>query len=134
MTVQAVSSVLYLGLCIFACFTAFYRTGELLVAPVSAFLMCAFFLIMGITVGVGAGSFLIDRKWGIVISTVSASLTTCLMYIGEMILLSGHLYRFGNGILLNEIPGLVFAPVDLMIIIISGGITALIMALISRKK
>jgi hypothetical protein len=48
------------------------------------------------------------------------------MYLGEMILLSGHLYRFGSGFLFTGIAGIVLAPIDVLIIIASGSITAVI--------
>ena len=56
------------------------------------------------------------------------------MYIGEMILLSGHLYRFGNGFFFNGIPGIVLAPVDIVVIIVSGVIAALIANTVRNKN
>lgn len=46
------------------------------------------------------------------------------MYIGEMVLLSGHLYRFGSGFLFEGLAGIVLAPFDILVIIASGCITA----------
>lgn len=133
---QSVSAAAFLGLCIFACFTAFYRKGELMVAPISAILMWSFFLLLGITVGVYVGSLLIGRKRGLMIglSTAAASCVTLLMYVGEMILLSGHVYRFGTGFLFRPLSPLALAPIDLIIILGAGGITAGILAAISRRK
>ena len=56
------------------------------------------------------------------------------MYAGEMILLNGRLYRFGVGFLFEGIPGIILAPVDLLIIILSGCISAFIFKLLNRKK
>ena len=49
---QSVAAVLFLGLCILACFTAFWRTGEITVSPLSASLMCLFFVVFGVTMGI----------------------------------------------------------------------------------
>ncbi|MCM1467263.1 MAG: hypothetical protein NC086_03870, partial [Alistipes sp.] len=48
------------------------------------------------------------------------------MYIGELFLLSGHLYRLGNGFLFNGLPLIVLAPADLFIILLSGCVTGTI--------
>lgn len=125
---QSVCSLTFLGLCILACFTAFWRDGNIQVSPVSAVLMAVFFIMLGVTVGIYAGSFLLGKKTGIsvVVPAVLSSLMTGLMYVGEMILLNGNLYRFGTGFLFEGISFLVLAPVDIIIIIISGCLTALI--------
>lgn len=132
---QAVSAVLFLGLCIFACFTAFFRTGEILVSPISAVLMCIFFIVFGVTAGIFTGSFLYEKRKrvSVGIPSVVAIATAILMYIGELILLSGHLYRFGTGFPFSGIPAIVLAPVDLMVIAASGLLTAGIMHLIKEK-
>ncbi|MDE6567580.1 MAG: hypothetical protein K2K70_07600 [Lachnospiraceae bacterium] len=132
---QSVCSLAFLGLCILACFTAFWRDGSIRVSPLSAGLMTLFFVLLGVTVGVFVGSFLLDkRKYvSIWIPSMVASVMTLLMYIGEMILLHGHLYRLGEGFFFNSIPGIVFAPADLLIILMSGGITALIFRWLNRK-
>lgn len=132
--VQAVCTVLFLGLCILACFTAFFRNGEITVSAVSAILMSLFFVVFGVTAGVYAGSFLLGRKKGfsIVIPAVIASVVTLMMYIGEMCLLSGHLYRFGSSIIFDGLPGIILAPIDVLIIILSGCITAIIGGLLNK--
>lgn len=136
LTVQAVLSLAFLGMCIWACFTAFYRTGEIIVSAVSALLMAGFFVLIGVTTGVFAGSYTLgkQRVLSIALPAVTAALVTLVMYIGEMILLSGNLYRFGNGFLFDGLGGLVLAPVDLLIIIISGSVTALICLAVNRRK
>lgn len=125
LTIQAVCAVSFLGLCIFACFTAFFRDGELLVSTVSAVLMGVFFSLLGVTVGTYAGSFLLGRKKGIAVGipTAVGILTTLAMYIGEMCLLSGNLYLLGRGFWFESIPGIVLAPVDVLIILASGVIS-----------
>lgn len=126
--IQAVSSVIFLGMCIWACFTAFYRTGELTVSPLSAVLMAVFFALLGITMGVFTGSFTLGKRKMLSVTTPAlvAVLVTVLMYIGEMILLSGNLYRFGQGFLFDGLGELVLAPVDVLIIAATGGITLLV--------
>ncbi len=128
LVIQSVSAALFLGLCILACFTAFFRDGEITVSALSAVLMSMFFTVFGVTAGVYAGSFLLERKklLSVLIPSIIASVVTFIMYLGEMILLSGHLYRFGSGFLFTGIAGIVLAPIDVLIIIASGSITAVI--------
>ncbi len=59
---------------------------------------------------------------------------TLVMYIGEMILLSGNLYRFGDGTFFDGIAGIVLAPADIMVILASGALTAGIMLLLTRRQ
>ncbi len=132
---QSVCSLTFLGLCILACFTAFWRDGSIQVSPLSATLMTVFFVLLGVTVGVFVGSFLLGKRKfvSVWIPSIVASVMTLLMYIGEMILLNGHLYSFGAGFIFDSIPGIVLAPVDLLIILSSGGITVLIFTLLNCK-
>lgn len=136
LALQSASSVTFLGLCILACFTAFWRDGNIQVSPLSAGLMTIFFILLGVTVGIYEGSFLLGKKTGIsvVVPAVLSSLMTLLMYVGEMILLNGNLYRFGKGFFFEEIFSLVLAPVDIIVIIISGCVTALIFRLLNGKN
>ena len=55
------------------------------------------------------------------------------MYIGEMILLNGNLYRFGRGFLFEGLGKLVLAPADLLVIITSGAVTWLICRLLNKS-
>lgn len=134
LTLQTITAFGFLGMCIWACFTSFYRGGELTVSALSALLMSVFFALLGVTVGVFAGSFTLgkSRKTAILLPAVLASLVTLLMYSGEMILLHGNLYRFGSGFFFDGLGGIVLAPVDLLIIVISGIITALLCRLCHR--
>ena len=133
---QAVCAAVFLGLCILACFTAFWRDGNIQVSPLSAVLMGLFFILLGVTVGVFVGSFLLGKRRFVSVwlpALVSAGMTL-LMYVGELILLHGHLYRFGSGFLFDGLPGLVLAPVDLLIIIVSACLTGLICKLLNKKQ
>lgn len=136
LTVQAVTGVIFLGMCIWACFTAFYRTGELIVKPVSAVLMGIFFALLGVTAGMFTGSLTIGKKrfLATVLPAVTSVLVTVLMYIGEMFLLNGHLYRFGSGLFFRGLSKMVLAPIDIIIILAAGAITALTCLLINKKS
>lgn len=125
----------FLGLCILAWFTAFWRDGSLAVSPLSAALMAAFFVLLGITAGVFVGSHLLGkgRRLAIFVPALVASAMTLMMYLGEMILLGGHLYRLGSGALFDALPGIALAPADLLIIAASGCITALLCAALRRR-
>ena len=87
---QSVASAAFLGMCIWACFTAFYRNGDITVSPLSAVLMCVFFLLFGVTVGIYVLSFTLKNKkfLSVWLPSLSAVLVTLVMYIGEMILLN----------------------------------------------
>lgn len=131
---QSVASTLFLGLCIFACFTAFYRTGEITVSFISALLMCIFFVVFGVTMEIFAGSLLLNKKKVITvgISAIVAMTITIIMYIGELILLNGHLYRFGTGFLFQGLGSLVLAPIDIIVIFLSGCVTSAIINIIKE--
>lgn len=134
--VQSVCSLLFLGLCILACFTAFFRTGEIHVSVVSAVLMSLFFVVFGVTAGVYVCSFLLGKKKvvSIALPSVMASLVTLMMYIGEMCLLSGRLYRFGSGYVFDGLPYIILAPIDICVIVLAGCITAVIGYLLNSPK
>ena len=133
---QSVASAAFLGMCIWACFTAFYRNGDITVSPLSAVLMCVFFLLFGVTVGIYIVSFTIGKKklYSLWVPSLSAVLVALVMYIGEMVLLSGNLCRFGEGFIFDPIPGIVLSPFDILIVLLSGAITAMIGRLISSKE
>jgi len=133
---QSIVAVLFLGLCLLACFTAFFRDGELTVSPVSASLMSLFFIVFGVTMGIYADSFLLGkpRAVSLAVSASVSGLVTVIMYIGELILLHGHLYRFGTGFLFDGLGALVLAPIDLIVILLSCGITAAILNCISHRR
>ncbi len=132
---QSACSLSFLGLCILACFTAFWRDGSIQVSPLSATLMTVFFVLLGVTVGVFVGSFLLGKRKliSVCIPSIVASVMTFLMYTGEMILLNGHLYSFGSGVIFDSISGIVFAPIDLLIIVVAGCITGVIFTLLNKE-
>lgn len=132
---QSVCSLAFLGLCILACFTAFWRDGNIQVSSISATLMTVFFILLGVTMGIFAGSFLLGKRKliSVWVPSMVSLIMTLLMYIGEMILLHGHLYSFGNSFVFDSIHGIILAPIDMLIILVSGGITALIFTVLNRK-
>jgi len=132
---QSISSFIFIGLCILACFTAFWRDGNIHVSPLSAALMALFFILLGVTIGIYIGSFLLGKRKfvSVGIPGLVASAMTLLMYIGEMILLHGHLYLFGTGFLFSSIPGIILSPADILVIAMAGWLTALICTLLNRN-
>ena len=135
LVVQSVCAALFLGLCIFACFTAFFRTGSIRVSALSAVLMSTFFILLGVTVGVYVGSYLLGkRRWICIwIPSATAGLMTIAMYIGEMCLLNGRLYRFGKGFFFDKIPGIVLSLADIAVILLSAAITAILCFALNKK-
>lgn len=136
LVIQSIASGAFLGMCIWACFTAFYRNGDIQVSALSAVLMSVFFVLFGVTVGIYIESFTLNKRplLSVWLPSVSAAVVTLVMYIGEMILLSGHLYRFGDGFFFAGIPGIVLAPVDIVVILGSGVMTAIIASFVRNKN
>ena len=132
---QTAAALLFLGMCVWACFTAFYRGGELTVSAVSAILMCAFFVLMGVDFGLFAGSFLLGKPPAIscLLPAAAAGLTTLAMYLGAMLLLNGNLYRFGSGFLFEPLPLIVLAPVDVLVIVTAASLVFGVMHLLNRR-
>jgi len=132
---QAAAVAVFIGLCIFACFTAFYRTGALLIAPVSALLMGLFFITFGVTAGAYAGGLLYTR--GTILSRLLPALiamaTTTAMYLGELVMM-GTLFRFGEGFFFAQIGPCPLAPADFAVIALSGALTYALLFLIRRKE
>ena len=95
-----------------------------------------FFSLLGVTVGIFTGSFTLGKaKWlSNIIPSVTAATTTCFMYIGEMILLNGHLYRFGKGFFFDGLGKAVLAPADVLVIAASFAITMLICIALNKEN
>ena len=94
------------------------------------------FSLLGVTVGTYVGSFLLGKKKGLSVGipAVVGAVTTLAMYIGEMCLLSGNLYLLGRGFWFQSIPGIVLAPVDVLIILSAGMISGGIFLLLNKGK
>ncbi|HYF82319.1 MAG TPA: hypothetical protein VEB00_04740 [Clostridia bacterium] len=133
---QAVSVVLFIGLCILACFSAFYRNGTINISTLSAILMSVFFIVFGITVGIYSGSIFYGKSKLLskIIPAIAASLTTLIMYIGELVLMGGVLFKYGNGFFFEPIEAIPFSAADIVIIMVSGVITYIIMQLLNNPN
>ena len=96
--------------------------------------MSAFFILMGLTAGIFFGSLLSNRKNAVLLwlPAIMSAAVTLLMYIGEMILLHGHLYRFGSGFFFDGLPDIVLAPVDILVILASGSLMYLLMRMLRK--
>lgn len=150
LAMQAAALGIFLALCVLACFTAFFRDGNLRVSAISAILMIVFFIFFGVTAGLYLASFLTEksRRVFIWIPSAAASLMAGLMYLGEMILLNGYLYRFGEGFFFRGLwnapyddyyPAELFgtigpAPIDLLVILSAGLVCAGILKLWGGRK
>lgn len=136
LVLQSVSSVVFVSMCVWACFTAFYRTGDVTVSAVSAVLMAVFFIVLGMTVGIYAGSFTLEKNkfLSVVLPGIVASAVTGLMYAGELILLSGNLYRFGSGFFFSGLPLIVLSPADIVIVLLSGLLTSVIFDAVCERE
>lgn len=133
---QTVSVTLFIGLCILACFTAFYRNGTINISPLSSILMSIFFIVFGITTGIYCGSILHTKNKMLskIIPAITASLTTLIMYIGELILMGGVLFKYGNGFFFEPIEGIPFSAADITIILISGVITYIVTKILIKTQ
>ena len=133
---QFISIVTFIGLCLLACFTAFFRAGDINISPVSAFLMTVFFIVFGVTAGVYAGTWLYGRRklFSIIIPSVTAMLITVVMYIGEMVMMDLNLFRRGNSFLFRPLGAFPLSIFDIITIILSGIITYFILTAIKPKS
>jgi len=133
---QLICVIIFIGLCILACFTAFFRTGEINLSPLSAVLMIIFFLVFGITAGVYCGTCFYEKRklFSIIIPSIVAMIITFIMYFGEMVMMNWNLFRLGNGFLFERLGIIPFALIDIITIFISGVITYFILMLAKMEK
>jgi len=127
LVIQTAAVGMFVCLCILACFTAFYRTGELNISALSSWLMSVFFIVFGLTAGVYSGSLMYFKKplFSRIIPAFIAAATTLVMYIGELVLMGGVLFVFGEGFIFTPLGACPVAPVDLFVIALSGVVTYL---------
>ena len=131
---QLAAVAAFTGLCVLACFTAFFRNGTVNVPPLSAFLMAVFFLLFGITCGTYAGCLLHGKRGllSLAVPALVATAATLLMYLGELVLMDGKLFTYGQGFLFEPLFGMPFAPADWAVILLSGALTYLLMRLMNK--
>ena len=134
--IQTIAVGIFVGLCILACFTAFYRTGALYISTVSSLLMTDFFVVFGLTAGVYAGSLLYFKKpvYSLLVPALIACLATACMYVGELILMGGVVFRLGRGLMFDPLFTGPLAPVDFAVILLAGILTYFILYLIRQRK
>lgn len=127
---QTMAAVLFVGLCVFANLTGFYRLPSPVQPPISGLLTGLFFVVLGASAGIYAGSFVLGRKGLVPIGLPAAvSFAVCItMYWGEYLML-GSLYRFGSGTFYEALPGIVLAPADILVVLLSGVAAAAAMAI-----
>lgn len=136
LVVQTVCVTAFVGLCILACFTAFYRNGTLHISPLSAFLTGLFFVVFGVTFGTYFASHLYGKSqllcvW---VPAFIAMLTTMVMYIGELVLMDNRLFVFGSGRFFEPLGKVPFSVCDILIVLTSGIITSFISFLLNRHN
>lgn len=132
---QLGSAILLVGLCVFANITGFFRDAGTYLSPFSAFLTGAFFIVLGASFGIYAGSYMLGRRrvLSLLLPAVAAILVCSIMYLGEVMLLNGELYRFGQSDFFKGLPHIILAPLDILIILASGMTTALVLKAAGRK-
>ncbi|MCL1828809.1 MAG: hypothetical protein FWG32_04850 [Oscillospiraceae bacterium] len=133
---RGVSAAALVALCVFANTTAFFRRAAPIQTPLASALTALFFVALGAAAGIYAGSFLL-RKGRFLGMGLPVSLSlgaSVLMYVGEAAMMGGNLYRFGTGPFFREIPGIVAAPADILVILLSGGLTLLLLSAARSRK
>jgi hypothetical protein len=136
LVLQTIAVSLFIGLCIWANFTAFYRTGELTISSLSSWLMSIFFTVFGLTAGIYAGGLLYNFKPFVsrAIPSLVAAATTTAMYLAELVLMGGVLFRFGEGLLFNPLSPLPLALIDVIVILLAGALTYLLLYSIRKRQ
>jgi hypothetical protein len=96
--------------------------------------MSFFFIIFGVTSGTYCGSILSGRgrMLSVLLPAAAASLTTLVMYIGELVLMGGALFKYGSGLLFEPVSPLPLSLVDIAIILFSGLVTYYIMSFLKN--
>lgn len=133
---QLAALCVFVGLCIWACFTAFYRTGTLTISPLSAVLTAGFFVVFGLTAAIYISSLFYGKGTALtIVLPTGVSVATCLlMYIGEMVMMDGQLYRFGTGFFYEPLGPVPFAPADVVVLFASGAVAFLFLKLLNRHS
>ncbi len=134
-TARLVCTAVFLGFCVFANFTGFFRTSTDLLSPLSAGLTALFFVVMAASTGVFAGSALPARlARAAPCCSAAAALAVCLvMYYGEYRMLGGRLYQLGVGAFFIPTSLMSLSPADLALLTVSAAAGALACLFVSRK-
>lgn len=134
--VQLICVIVFIGLCVLACLTAFYRNGTLSISPLSSFLTSLFFVVLGVTAGTYFGSILYGKRrlFSVALPALTAVLATIAMYCGELVLMGGKLFSFGGGWFFSPIAQTPFSPCDILVILLPGAATLGIMVLLNKTS
>jgi len=128
---RGISTAALVAICIFANATGFFREAAPVQTPLAAALTGAFFVVLGAAAGVYAGSYLTGKsvRLGIGAPVLLSLCVSVLMYAGEAAMMGGELYLFGEGWFFRGLPGIVLAPADILVVLLSGGLTWLVLGL-----
>jgi hypothetical protein len=98
--------------------------------------MSVFFIVFGITTGIYCGSIFYGKSKLLskTMPAITASFTTLIMYIGELVLMGGVLFKYGNGFFFEPIAAFPFSAADIAIIVVSGVITYILMQLLNNPR
>lgn len=133
---RGISTAALTALCVFANTTAFFRQAAPIQTTLASILTGLFFVMLGVAAGIYAGSYLLGKgkRPGIGIPVLLSVCVTVLMYIGEAVMMAGNIYRFGTNWFFGGIVGIVLAPVDILIVLLSGGLTWLILSAVRKQE
>ena len=133
---RGIATASLVALCIFANTTAFFRQAAPIQTPLASFLTGLFFVALGAAAGVYIGSYLLAKgeTVGIGLPVLLSLVFTVLLYAGEAVMMKGKLYRFGAGWFFDGLPRVALAPVDTLIILLSGGLAWLILNLARKRE
>ena len=134
LVMQLAAAVLFVGLCVFANFTGFFRLPTDVQHAGSGLLTGLFFVVLGASAAIWAGSFLLKRHRLLSVGLPACiAVTVCaVMYWGEILMLGG-VYRFGTGFFFDGLPAIMLAPFDLLVILLSGVVSALALEAMRTK-
>ena len=134
--VSLVCTFIFIGLCILTNFTSFFRTSSTYLSPASAILTSLFFITFSLCMGMYFACIFFGKRktLSIYIPIVITTIMCLLMYVGEMSLLGGDLYRFGGSFMFQPFLSQPLAPIDIIVIIISTIASFLLLKLIYKKK
>ena len=125
LTLRGICTAALISICVFANTTSFFRQSAPIQTPIASMLTGMFFVVLGAAAGVYAASYLLGKgkPLGMATPVLLAMCVTVLMYAGEAAIMNGKLYRFGEGWFFVGLPVVMLAPVDVVIVLLSGVLT-----------
>ena len=133
---RGASAAALIALCVFANTTAFFRKTAPIQTPLASALTGLFFVTLGASAGVYAGSYLLKKgkRLGVGVPVLISVCAAALMYAGEAAMMRGNLYRFGIGWFFRGLPAISLAPIDILIVLLSGASTWLILSAARKNE